>query len=374
MKIAYVIGGLPFGGVERWLLDLLLEYRRYPEMSFRVFNLSGTGVMASAYRETGFEVVDIVPGSKSAINTHRFDTTLKLRKALRAFQPDLIHTMHYSANYHGRLAAIGMKVPVLTHLRNIKHERSLSRRFHDKALSYLTDAYLAVSKAVAEVIEQDHNLAKRPVKVLYNALDPARLEVEPLDLQSEFGIAGPYVIAVGRYVRQKNFDLLLQALAVMRERGCKASLVLVGDGTDRNKLEGLCDQLGLRSQVVFTGFRPDVAAFLRAADIFALAPQYEGFLIAHLEAMYCGLPAVLTACVPSLEIASEAALVCEPNPEDIADKLMRLLGDKELYSKLSANARAVAETLTMEKYAAKLLRLYQAMLTGEDIAGMNFDQ
>ncbi|MDL2316048.1 glycosyltransferase [Desulfovibrio sp. OttesenSCG-928-A18] len=357
VKVAYIIGGLPFGGIERWLYDLCLEYRKNGLVRTRVFNVSGTGELLPEYLEAGIDV-NCIAGSKRALVTYRFDTTNRLRKALKSYAPDIIHTMHFTANYHGRLAAAGLGIPVIVHLRNIKHERRLFRRAADKALSWLTTRYLAVSKAVAEVVRSDHNLAGRPVQVLYNAVMPSRLEHAPLDLKELYGFTAPVVLSVGRYVPQKNLDLLLRAVALLRDAGRQVCLVMVGEGPERAKLEDLRAQLGLEDRVALAGFRSDVPAFLKAADIFAMPSDFEGLPIAHLEAMYCGLPAVLSEHVPSLEIASGASLVCKLEPADIAAKIDLLLSDADLRSRLSQRAVAVASEHTMEKYALALYDVY----------------
>ncbi len=357
MKVAYIVGGLPFGGIERWLYDLSLEYGRCGLVRAKVFNLSGTGALLPEYRAAGIDV-ECIGNGKPAIASHRLDTAVKLRSRLRAFAPDLIHTVHFSANHLGRIASIGLGVPLVTHLRNTKHEPSWHRRFSDKLLSYATTAYIAVSKAVAEVVQSDHNLAKRPVHVLYNALEPSRFNLEPLDLKAEFGVDAPVVLCVGRYVPQKNMDKLVRAIRMLHDQGLAASLILVGEGPERPCLEALRDELDLKKHVILAGFRPDVPAFCKAADIFAMPSEFEGFLIAQLEAMYCGLPCVISEHVPLKEIAGEASLICATDAADIADKLALLLRDDALRAKMGAAAKRIAQPYTMQNYAIQLHALY----------------
>ncbi len=365
MKVAYLVGGLPFGGIERWLYDLSLEFGRNGLVRPKVFNLSGTGLLMPEYLAAGIDLVCVGKGTGS-IASHRLDTAWKLRGLLKKFRPDIIHTVHFSANTLGRIASLGLGVPVITHLRNVKREKKIHRRALDKTLSYATTAYFAVSKAVAEVVQADHNLAKRPVHVLYNALEPERLNFEPLDLRAAFGIEKPVVVAVGRYVPQKNLDKLMRAIRMAHDAGVKASLILVGEGSERPRLEALRDELALSGHVVLAGFRSDVPAFCKAADIFAMPSDYEGFPIAQLEAMYCGLPCVISEHVPMREIAEEASLICTTDAADIADKLLRLLRDDALRAKMGIAAKRIAEPYTMENYAKKLHAVYRSVIGGEE--------
>lgn len=361
MKVAYIVGGLPFGGIERWLYDLCREYQESGMVRPYVFNISGTGELLPEYLNAGIRVGCTARDTR-ALATWRFDTTRKLRKALKDFVPDIIHTMHFTANYHGRLGALGLGFPVLVHVHNSKHERRAFRRFADKALSWLTTEYLAVSKAVAEVVRSDHNRAGRPVRVLYNAIEPEHLTHEPVDLQGLYGLKPPVVVSVGRYVPQKNLDLLLRAVALLRDAGRDVSLVMVGEGKERLRLEALRAELRLEDRAVLTGFRPDVPAFLKAADIYAMPSDYEGMALAHLEAMYCGLPSVVSEHVPSLEFASEACLVCERTAKDIAVKIGLLLSSKKLRKRMSAKAFSLAGEHIMRTYALSLHEVYRGII------------
>ncbi len=377
LRVAYVLGGLPFGGIERWLLDLCREYHDGTRIVPRVFNLSGTGALAADYTENGVDVCNVAQGLR-AITVYRLDTALALRRQLRAFAPDIVHTCHFSANHLGRLANLGTGIPLLLHLHNTKREKRLERRLSDKVLSYATSRYLAVSKAVAQTVAQDHNIAGRPVDVLYNAIEPSRFTAAPVDLAAEFGgrfgSDGPVVLSTGRYVPQKNYDLLIRAMGLLRDAGVTSSLVLVGEGPERPRLEALRAELGLEKHVVLAGFREDVARFYAAADVFAAPSAFEGFLISQLEAMYCGLPCVVSRHVPLLEIASSASLVCETNAEDIAAKLHTLLTDPQRRASLSETARRVAAPHTMQNYATALYTYYLAMLGERTLADVTATQ
>lgn len=362
MKIAYVIGGLPFGGVESWLLDLSCRLKRDSIHQCRVFNVSGTGIKLEEYRDRGIDVV-CIGNSDASIATHRIDTALRLRSQLATYAPDIIHTLHFSGDYFGRIAALGMDVPVVSHLRNIKRERKFKRRLANKLLSGATDLYLSVSGAVSEVVEKDHNLFRRPSKVLYNAVDPAKLDVPPHDLAAMYGVSGKVIVGVGRYVAQKNLDILIRALRLMVDAGKDASLVLVGEGSERSRLEELTRQLRLEERVVLTGYRKDVPAFLRAAHILAMPSDFEGLPITHLEAMFCGLPAVVSRFVPSLEIAAEASLVCHRTPESVAEQLTRLLDSPEQHARLAEAGRRIAADHTMDKYMERLFVHYEELMT-----------
>jgi len=91
--------------------------------------------------------------------------------------------------------------------------------------------------------------------------------------------------------------------------------------------------------------------------------SYEGFPITHLEAMYAGLPAIISPYVPSKEVASECSLIVPIDPRKIANALDRLLTDENFYKKLSRKAIEIAQEFTIERYVDKLLNLYEDVLS-----------
>jgi glycosyltransferase involved in cell wall biosynthesis len=361
IKIAYVVGGLPFGGVENWLFDVALRMKNSKTYTCKIFNISGTGLKMPEFYAAGLDVVNI--GKKnSAASSHRLDTAFLLRKKLKKYSPDIIHTMHNSGDYFGRISSVGLDVPVLTHIHNTKKEKKISRRFSNKLLSYFTTAYISVSNAVNDVVDSDHNLFKRKKFVLHNGIDTSRLDFEPHNLCAMYGLSGKIIIGIGRYVEQKNFDGLIGALKILVESGKDVSLVLVGEGSKRDLYESMVSDLGLQGRVVLTGYRTDVGAFLRGSDILAMPSLFEGFGNVHLEAMYCGIPAVVSRVVPSLEVCSEASLVCDFSGESIASQISVLLEHPDLYQKLADAGRRIVDGYTIERCMDRLFSIYAKTL------------
>ena len=128
-----------------------------------------------------------------------------------------------------------------------------------------------------------------PVPVIPNGIDLARIAaIAP-------AAEGSDVIFTGRLIKEKNVDLLLRALVPVREGIPDLRVLVVGDGPERLALERLARDLGLAGAVRFTGFLPrydDVIAAMKASRVFVLPSTREGFGIAALEAMACGLPVV----------------------------------------------------------------------------------
>ena len=150
-------------------------------------------------------------------------------------------------------------------------------------------------------------------------------------------------MSIGRVVKRKAYDVLIQAVASLGEKS-KVKLVIVGDGPERPVLEMLADELGIKEKVVFTGFvsNEEKYAYLSSADLFALTSLHEGFGIVFMEAMYCGLPIVCTnhgGQVDFLESEKNALLIDVNDVEACAESIKRFMKDEKLYARCVKNNR-----------------------------------
>lgn len=155
----------------------------------------------------------------------------------------------------------------------------------ERLASGLTDRHIAVSPSTARALAGLG--VSGSVPVVPNGIDLARIAaIAPAEEEWD-------VIFTGRLIRDKNVDLLLRALVTVQEEVPDLRTLVVGDGPERPALEALARDLGLA--VTFAGFLPrydDVIAAMKASRVFVLPSTREGFGIAALEAMACGLPVV----------------------------------------------------------------------------------
>ena len=176
----------------------------------------------------------------------------------------------------------------------------------------------------------------------------------------------PYVFSVGTLQPRKNFSRLIEAMAILRNKGCELDLVIAGGhGWLEEEIIATRARLNLQDNVHLLGYVKDneLPNLYRRARIFAYPSLYEGFGLPLLEAMACGVPAI-TSSVSSLpETAGDAALFIDPYDVDsIADGLHRLHEDESLRSGLITKGFARAQEFTWEQAAIKLLSVYDTLL------------
>jgi glycosyltransferase involved in cell wall biosynthesis len=130
-------------------------------------------------------------------------------------------------------------------------------------------------------------------------------------------VAEPAVVAAGRFVAQKRFDLLLDAMAQLGTRD--ARLVLLGDGPGRAALAARVSRLGLDERVAMPGHVDDIRATLDRARLCVVSSDYEGYPAVAVEALAAGVPVVATDCSPAIrEILSDPTLSTVVPPGDPA--------------------------------------------------------
>lgn len=210
-------------------------------------------------------------------------------------------------------------------------------------------------------------------------VDPQRLDVLPnaieafrpptaeavAKVKTQLGLkpGEKVILTIGRLSREKGQADLLRAVQLLRRRqpDWPLRLVLVGDGVDRVMLEALATSLDLKQVCCFAGQQRDVAPYWACADVFALPSHSEGSPNVVLEAMAAGCPIVSTAVggVPDTVIDEQSALLCPPaQPEILAGKLERLLGDATLAAQLREQASLRLDLFTPEAYERSLRAIY----------------
>lgn len=109
--------------------------------------------------------------------------------------------------------------------------------------------------------------------------------------------AGKLIVAAGRLVAEKGFDVALRAFARLNDP--KARLAILGEGPDRVRLEALAGELGIGDQVVLPGYVSDIGPWLKRARCFLLSSFYEGYAAVVIEALAAGRQVVATNCTPA---------------------------------------------------------------------------
>ncbi len=176
------------------------------------------------------------------------------------------------------------------------------------------------------------------------------------------------LILVGRLAPIKQIDLFLQVVQTIQEKFPSVKAVVVGEGPLRKSLESTARALGIERNVNFTGHRKDVEVLLKDAKVFVLTSESEGLSLSLMEAMLCGLPAVVPRVGDLEELVRDGVngfLVPERTPEAFAARIETLLFDEEKICRFAQSARRSAERYEI----GNVIRLWDEILAQSGAPG-----
>ena len=185
------------------------------------------------------------------------------------------------------------------------------------------------------------------------------------DPTRDSSIPRPFILAIGRLVPQKGFDLLLRAFAQSRSRQ-HSSLVILGEGPEWHNLQCLAERLGIRERVHLLGFVQDPDEFYRQSTLFVLSSRFEGFPNVLLEAMSFGIPVLSFDCSSGprriIENEFNGLLVPPGDVEALSVAIDRLMNDEPERHYLGCNARMVTDVFSLDNIMGKWEELIQTII------------
>ena len=167
---------------------------------------------------------------------------------------------------------------------------------------YATDLW-ACSAAAARFLFSTGELRKRGFQLIPNGIEVERFRFQPEERErtrEKLGLTGKFVVGnIGRLCYQKNQEFLLEVFAKLHDKRPDSTLLLIGEGEERPKLEKQAERLGVREAVVFGGVSDRVEELYWVMDVFAFPSRFEGLGIAAVEAQAAGLPVLCSDFVPA---------------------------------------------------------------------------
>ncbi|GAB3392430.1 glycosyltransferase [Amycolatopsis echigonensis] len=355
MRVLHVITGLDVGGAELQVRMLLQHTRNDAE----VLALYNPAKVAAMIREDGGRVRDL----RMRRNTE-LSAVLRLARLISTEKIDVVHVHLYRACLYGRVAAWLARTPVVVTSEHSIGETHIERRRMTagvRALYLATDLFSDATIAVSETVRErlvKWGVRERKIVTIPNGLEFEGLVFDPVrrrDARSGFGIdQDAFVLGVmGRLDAAKRIEIAIEAAAPLLGEKCK--MLIVGQGADRERLEGIAAVAGVADHVLFAGYQADGLAMLSALDLYVSTSAQETFGLSVLEALANGMPALFTAC-PALDgIATERA---RQVPGGVADLRAEIRKEIEAGPRPRETVPAVVDRYGMASVAARIDDLY----------------
>lgn len=364
-RILFVSTSTTVGGAEKTLFNLatLLDHQAFTVAG--AVSLKPEGEYGRRLREAGVKVETL--GAHSA----RPRDAAALAKIIGRERPDIVHALMYQAIQVARMAKPQAGVPfkLISSPRVNYRTRSTLTLAFDRWQKDRDDLLIAECQASADFLVNKQGYDPKKVKVIRNGIETAGWPASKVDrakhrLELRLGANDLLVGAVGRLDEQKGFDVLVESMAQLKSFPIKC--VILGEGPERVRLEGLVRKHQLEKSVWLLGERADVPAWLSSFDVYCLPSRWEGLPNALLEAMALGLPVVASAVdgVPEVvENERNGLLVAAGAPAGLANAFRRLVTEFPLRAKLGAAASAIiADKFTLRRMIAEYEETYKKVV------------
>lgn len=278
----------------------------------------------------------------------RVEFIVSCARLLRQLRPDRLLAYNFGNHAMVSLAARLACVPVSYVRVGGSPLRDRQTRRKSMILAHLARPFcrgeIAVSESVRAQLVRGLHLPARRVRTIPNGCDVEEIRRRAAVARARRAEADPLrMIMVSRMDDAKDHATLLKAVRLLGRNGRALELVLIGDGPDRKKHEGLAAELDISGEVKFLGNRTDVPEWMGRSDILIHATRSEGFPNVLIEAMAAGIPIVATQIPECREILDDGGcgmLVPPVDPEALAKSIGSLLDNPALRQKVTVAAAA----------------------------------
>lgn len=378
--ILFINGHLNTGGVERSLVDIL-KHMDYTKYAVDLLLLEDTGdyiaELPPEVRVLFRDLHNTFGGFASSVRrciAARDWTCLRLRMlflmrkvvgacALKSAAPLLLGRHHYDC-------AVGFRPGICSDLTaySVQAERKITWWHHgefnmDRAaygdMCSRMDAVAVVSQSCKAMLQGRLPELADKLVCIPNMLDTEAIEQKAV--KSPYAGDALHIVSVGRLAPEKHFENIIPAAKALLAANMDFVWHIVGDGSERTRIERLIVENGLEKRVILEGSKPNPYPYIKYADLFVHPSYVESQGLTVLEAMALGVPCVVTKSRGPCEFIEDGVngLLTEQSPESLTEKVLSILTDKTLYQCIKEN------TVCPEQFAPdRVMKQIEALIDG----------
>ena len=361
MRILFLITGLGLGGAERQVVDLADRLAGLGNV-IKIAFLTGPALVRPHSPK-----VEIVGFQMQRTGRGFLRTYLGLRKLIRTFRPDVVHSHMVHANILARLVRLSCRIPRLVCTAHSTNEGGKLRMLAYRLTAPLADVSTNVSAQAVTAFEAQRAVAPGSMLAIPNGIDTERFQPSGtvrLKLRKMEGIREDekIIIAVGRLSEAKDYPNLFGAFADALPSIGNVRLWIIGAGELRRNLEDEVARHGISERVGFLGVQSNVADWMNAADVFTLSSAWEGLPLVVGEAMACEKVVVATDAGGVKEVLGDCGyLVPTRNSKALSAALKEALQlPPEAAKSLGQRARErIVSQYSLENIAKRWCEIYE---------------
>jgi sugar transferase (PEP-CTERM/EpsH1 system associated) len=373
ISVGHTIWSLSDGGMERGLLNII-NHGNQREFRHVILCLGEAGPLADHVRASNCVVIEL---KKRHGNDWTVPFTISaLAKRLRL---DILHARGWPTLVEtalgGYLARVRRTVYGF-HGKTVEEldGKSLRRRLAERIFLRGYSEVVTLTESMKADLANECHLGSTRVRVIPNGVDPEvfRPADHPHESRAKLGLPvnGIVIGNVARLDPVKNHSSILRALSRLRSLGVEIYLLLVGEGSERARLEREIRGSGLSTSVRLFGRSDNVSELLHCMDIYVQSSLYEGFSNTVLEAMACGLPILATRTGGTVDLLhdGEEGYLFEPNDDRALASLILELRAIDRRKAMGANGRKrVIENFPTSKMVTRYEQMYRDLVSFQPI-------
>jgi len=363
MKVLHVINNLDIGGAEKLLIEALPKFME-EGVEVELAILDGTTYPFLKQLQKKNCTLHLL-GKGSVYNPWLIFKLISLIKKV-----DIVHVHLFPSLYWVSIA----KMVSFSKTTLLFTEHSTSNKRRNNSVFKLLDRFIykrykkivTISKDVDSLIKDHLGFNTSKFSLISNGVDLEKMKkIKPYDPLDFVSVASEkIIIQVSRFTKQKDQITLIKSIPFINN---PVKLLLVGVGPLIGECNELVKELAIEDQVLFLGFRMDIPALLKTANVVVLSSKYEGLSLSGLEALASGRPLVASN-VPGLEILVGGAGVLFPagDEKQLAIEIDQLLKDSHYYDRVVNRGLLRAKEYSLDKMIQKHIQLYKDVCEGQN--------
>jgi len=357
--VLHIFTSLGFGGVEK-RGETIAAYQQHARWEHVFYAIDYCGDACEKIRSFGA----VAHGLSCSPKIPNMYAIAAIFRVIKKIKPNVIHTHGAEANFHGLIAAWLAGVPIrIGEEIGIPNHSALAKKVF-RQVYRLSHRVVCISNAVKDWLINNNEVPVGKAVRIYN---PVELYIPEEQLR------GPEHIFrigfVGRLEPVKNPLALVEAVARLRDENVPVELWIVGDGSQRAELEKRIEKHALQKNARLFGYRKNPIDYVSQCDLYVQPSLSEGFGIALVEAMGCGVPVLATSVGGAPEIITHGEtgwLIDQPDASGLYKALIKIWRQRQNLPAIGVAGRlAVQGRFEPTAYIEELDFLYSSLLAGK---------
>jgi glycosyltransferase involved in cell wall biosynthesis len=270
--------------------------------------------------------------------------------------------------YHIKYEDYSHYIPFVPSSISKKYIRKITTKYSNKC-----DVVIAPSSAIKNLLEDQG--VEADVDIIPSGINVGRFRKDAgkrNEIRKKYGLKSEDIVLItaSRITKEKNIGFLIESFSVVnsvvKKSGKNIKLLIVGDGAERNKLEGKVKDLNLEKEIFFTGLvsRDEIVNLYQASDVFVFASLTETQGLVAVEAMASGLPviAIKASGIEDIVKSGEDGILTGNSIGEFSESVLKIARDENLRKELSVKAKINSGEFSIELWIEKMVKLYRSLV------------